>query len=76
MKPALNDTSELQVHLSAIAVKAEAWFLHDDRNYRNANSVTLAYADAGPGVPILSASHPGVIENPAERLNDTDDKRS
>ncbi|XP_024864547.2 uncharacterized protein LOC112450985 [Kryptolebias marmoratus] len=78
MKPLLNDTSEPQVHLSAAAVKACARFpaLRDDKNCRNANSVTLRSADAGLGVPILSTSHPGVIDYPAELLNDTDDKRS
>lgn len=78
MEPVLNDTSEPQVHLFAVAVKVHAWFhaWRNDRICRNTNSVTLTSADAGLGVPILSASHLGVSDNPAEMLNDTDDERS
>ncbi|XP_051254267.1 uncharacterized protein LOC127362525 [Dicentrarchus labrax] len=74
----MNGTSEPEVHSSTDAVKASLW-LHtqlDNRNQRNTDSITLTSADGGPGVPILSASHPRVIDNLAAPPNDNDDKRS
>lgn len=74
----VNGASEPEVHLSTDAVKASLWLhtLLDNRNQRKTDSVTLTSADGGPGVPVLSASHPRVIDNPAARRNDNDDKRS
>lgn len=76
-KSMMNGPSEPDAHLSAHAVKASLWphTLRDNRNQRNTDS-TLASADGGPGVPILSASHPHVIDNLAAPRNDNTDKQS
>ncbi|CAK6968132.1 uncharacterized protein LOC121898295 isoform X1 [Scomber scombrus] len=74
----VNGTTEPGVHLSADAVKASLW-LHTllyNMNQRNTESITLTSADGGPGVPILPASHPHVIDNLAAQHNDNDDKQS
>ncbi|XP_036070772.1 uncharacterized protein LOC112149638 isoform X2 [Oryzias melastigma] len=74
LESVMNDASELQVHLSAEATKANPLLhaLHDSRNPRNSNTS----ADGGRGAPILSASHPRVIENLTVFHNDSHDKRS
>ncbi|KAL7399765.1 hypothetical protein ABVT39_001282 [Epinephelus coioides] len=74
----MNGTSKPGVYLSTDAVKASLWLhtLFDNRNQRNTDSITLTSAERGPGVPILSASHPRVIDNLAVLRNNNDDKRS
>lgn len=74
----MNGSSEPEVHLSADVLKAPLWLntLLDKRNQRNTDSITLTSADRGPGVPVLSASHPRVIDNLAALRNDNDEKRS
>lgn len=74
LESVMNDTSEPPVHLSAEATKANPLLhaLRDNRNPRNYNTS----ADGGRGVPILSASHPRVIEKLTVFHNDSRDKRS
>ena len=74
----MNGSSEPEVHLSADELKAPL-LLHtllDKGNQRNTDSITLTSADRGPGVPVLSASHPRVIDNLAAPRNDSDEKQS
>lgn len=77
-KSVMNGTSEQDVHLSTDAVKVSFWLhtLLDNRNQRNTDSITLTSADGGPGIPILSASHPRVIDNLAALRKDNGDKQS
>ncbi|PWA20219.1 hypothetical protein CCH79_00003822 [Gambusia affinis] len=73
----LNDTFERHVHLSAKAVKAPSWFSvpHAIGIHRNANSVIPTSADTGLLLLNPSASHPHVIDNLTELLNDSNDLR-
>lgn len=77
-KSVMNGPSEPDVHLSTHAVKVSFWLhtLLDNRNQRNTDSITLTSADGGPGIPILSASHPRVIDNLAALRKDNGDKQS
>lgn len=74
----VNDTSEPEVSLSADAVKSSLWLhtLHDSRSQRSTDSIPLTSADRGLGVPVLSASHPHVIDNLDALPNDNDDKQA
>lgn len=77
-KSMMNGTSESEVHLSTRAVKSFLWphTLRDNRNHRSTDSIPLTSADRRPGVPVLSASHPHVIDNLAGLQNDNDDERA
>lgn len=74
----MNEASEPGVHFPTDAVKASLW-LHtilDNRNQRNTDSIIPLSVDRGSGVPIISASHPRVIDNLAVLRNGNNDKRS
>lgn len=74
----INNTSEPQVNLSTDAVKSSSWLhtLHVNRSQRSSDSIPLTSADRGPGLPVLSASHPHVIDNLAALLHDNADKQA
>lgn len=74
----MNGTSESEVHLSTDAVESSLWLhtLRDNRNQTSTDSIPLTSADRRPGVQVLSASHPHVIDNLAALQNDNDDKRA
>lgn len=78
LKSIMNGTSESEVRLSTDAVKSFLWphTLRDNRNHRSTDSIPLTSADRRPGVQVLSASHPHVIDNLAALQNDNDDKRA